>query len=87
MVTWGAVLDLGWAIRGGVSAEIELLAGSVELQVVDGRGGADGHDAEGWVGCWLANWCRGGEEGEGEGGECELHCGFWWMLEVLNGVL
>jgi hypothetical protein len=49
---------------------------------VDRRGGADGHDAEGWVWGWLANWRRGGEEGEGEGGECELHCGFWMVLRV-----
>jgi hypothetical protein len=31
LVAWWAVLDLGWAVGGGVSAEVELLAGGVQL--------------------------------------------------------
>lgn len=59
LVSWWAVLDLGGAVGGRFAAEVEFLACGVELEVVDRRGGADGHDAEVWVGGWLACWCSG----------------------------
>lgn len=72
LVSWGTVGDLVWAVGGCLAAEVEFLAGGVQLEVVDWRGGADGHDAEVGVGGWLAGWGGGGQEGEGEGC-CELH--------------
>ena len=47
--------DAGWAVGGGLLVDPEGLAGGVDLAVVDGRGGADGHECErsvagGW--CW-----------------------------------
>lgn len=59
LVAWWAVLDLGGAVGGSFAAEVEFLACGVELEVVDWRGGADGHDAEVGVGGWLACWCSG----------------------------
>lgn len=51
LVARGAVETLNVrAVGGGLAAQPELLACGVHLHVVDGRGGADGHDAERRVG-------------------------------------
>lgn len=63
LVTWRAVLHLGWAVGRGLAAEPELLTGGVQLQVVDGRSGADSHHAKGRVGVGggLGSRSRGGQ--------------------------
>jgi hypothetical protein len=40
-------------IRGGVATQPESLTRSIELSVMDGRGGADSHDAEVGVGIGI----------------------------------
>lgn len=76
LIAWWTVGDLGGTIRSSFTAEVEFLANGVHLEVVDGRGGTDGHDAEVGVGLWLTGRRGGGQEGEwkDEGGS-EFHGG------------
>lgn len=74
LVAGWAVVDLGvGAVRGGLAPEVELLAGSVQLQVVDGRRRASSHDGEGRVGSWSRSRGSGGQQRESESGDGELH--------------
>lgn len=75
LVSWRAGIDLSRAVGGGLAAQPELLACGVHLHVVDGRGGADGHDAEGRrvvLRC-LGYWSRGGDERKSERSDKGLH--------------
>lgn len=76
LIAWWTVGDLSGAVGSGFTAEVEFLTNGVHLEVVDGRGGTDGHDAEVGVGLWLTSWSSGGQEGErkDEGGS-EFHGG------------